>query len=154
VYGGGQEYGLRAGTENVALDVALGTACRLASEELAPDRIRKLRDHLHDSLADALPDRVRLNGPIDARLPNTLNVSILGVAGHELLAKVPDIAASTGSACHSGDHTPSPVLSAMGLDTERALSAIRLSLGRRTTLGDVELAADQIAMAASRADRQ
>jgi cysteine desulfurase len=148
VYGGGQEHGLRAGTENVALAVALGTACRLASEELASDRIQRLRDHLHDRLADALPDRVRLNGPIGARLPNTLNVSIQGVAGHELLAKAPGIAASTGSACHSGDHTPSPVLSAMGLGTERALSAIRLSLGRWTTLADIDLAVEEIASAA------
>jgi len=141
VYGGGQERGLRAGTENVALAVALGTAAHLATEELADGahhRIAALRDDLHARLGQALPGRVRLNGPTDRRLPNTLNVSIVGVLGHELLAAVPEIAASTGSACHSGDHRPSPVLSAMGLEDERGLSALRLSLGRWTTPGDID----------------
>lgn len=143
VYGGGQEYGLRAGTENVALAVALGTSARLAAEELADGahhRIAALRDDLHTRLNQALPGRVRLNGPTDDRLPNTLNISIDGVVGHELLAAVPEIAASTGSACHSGDHRPSPVLRAMGLDDARGLSALRLSLGRWTTTGDIDQA--------------
>lgn len=141
VYGGGQERGLRAGTENVALIAALGTAARLATEDLstdAPDRLRMLRDRLHADLVEALPERVLLNGPVQARLPNTVNLSIRGVAGHELLAAVPGIAASTGSACHSGSHQPSPVLTAMGLDTDRSLSAVRLSLGRWSTTDDVD----------------
>jgi len=112
VHGGGQEGGLRAGTENVALAVALGTAAELAAEELAGGtpggRIAALRDSLHRRLADALPGRVHLNGPGTGRLPNTLNVSIDGTLGHELLAATPGLAASTGSACHSGTHTPSP----------------------------------------------
>ncbi|XES00935.1 aminotransferase class V-fold PLP-dependent enzyme [Streptomyces sp. S1D4-11] len=114
VYGGGQERGLRAGTENTVLAVVLGTAAQLAADDLTrgePARVAALRDDLHQRLADALPSRVHLNGPRTARLPNTLNVSIDGVLGHELLAAVPEIAASTGSACHSGTHTPSPVLS-------------------------------------------
>jgi cysteine desulfurase len=101
VYGGGQERGLRAGTENVALAVALGTAAQLAADELtdgAADRITALRDGLHRSLTGAFPGRVHLNGPMAGRLPNTLNVSIDGVLGHELLAAAPAIAASTGSA--------------------------------------------------------
>lgn len=108
VHGGGQEGGLRAGTENVALAVALGTAAELAAGELAdgtPSRIAALRDGLHRRLADALPGRVRFNGPDTGRLPNTLNVGIDGVLGHGLLAAAPDLAASTGSACHSGTHT-------------------------------------------------
>ncbi|MFC4506211.1 MULTISPECIES: aminotransferase class V-fold PLP-dependent enzyme [Streptomyces] len=94
VYGGGQEHGLRAGTENVAFAVALGTAAELAAAELAdgtPGRIAGLRDGLHRRLADALPGRVHLSGPRTGRLPNTLNVSIDGVLGHELLAAAPDL---------------------------------------------------------------
>ncbi|MEU8107791.1 cysteine desulfurase family protein [Nonomuraea muscovyensis] len=144
VYGGGQERGLRAGTENVALAVALGTAARLAAEHLADGaatRLAALRDSLHRRLAGALPGRVHLNGPGTGRLPNTLNVSIDGVLGHELLAAAPGLAASTGSACHSGAHTPSPVLTAMGLVRSRALGAVRLSLGRWSTPADIETAA-------------
>ncbi|WP_181309978.1 cysteine desulfurase family protein [Nocardioides campestrisoli] len=152
VYGGGQEAGLRAGTENVALVVALGTAARLAAEDLAAgaeQRVSGLRDRLHHALDSGLPGRVRLNGPVRERLPNTLNVSVDGVLGHELLDSVPTVAASTGSACHSGEHTPSPVLTAMGADRDRALGALRLSLGRWTTAEDVDLAAAGLVRAAS-----
>ena len=124
VHGGPQEQGLRAGTENVALAVALGAAARIAAHELdhgTPDRIAPLRDDLHQRLRTALPGRVHLNGPGKARLPNTLKVRIDGVFGHELLAAAHGIAASTGSVCHSGTHTPSPVLTAMGLEPARAL---------------------------------
>jgi cysteine desulfurase len=152
VYGGGQERGLRAGTENVALAVALGTAARIAADELADgalDRIAALRDGLHQRLTDGLPGRVHLNGPDKQRLPNTLNVSVDGVLGHELLAAADQIAASTGSACHSGTHTPSPVLTAMGVDRTRALGALRLSLGRWTTPEDIETAATSLIRAAA-----
>ncbi|MGV9255253.1 cysteine desulfurase family protein [Streptomyces sp. NPDC003697] len=152
VHGGGQERGLRAGTENVALAVALGTAADIASGELADGataRIAALRDDLHRRLTDGLPGRVRLNGPVERRLPNTLNVSVDGALGHELLAAADRIAASTGSACHSGTHTPSPVLSAMGLDPARALGALRLSLGRWTTPQDVRTSATALVRAAA-----
>ncbi|MQM26883.1 cysteine desulfurase family protein [Glycomyces albidus] len=145
VYGGGQERGLRAGTENVALAVALGTAARLAAAELAGGkaaRLAGLRDVLHVRLETALPGRVHLNGPPEARLPNTLNISIDGATGHDLLEAATGIAASTGSACHSGDHTPSPVLTAMGLAPDRSLSAVRISLGRWTTEADIATAAE------------
>ncbi|MFJ9779605.1 cysteine desulfurase family protein [Amycolatopsis sp. NPDC101161] len=146
VYGGGQERGLRAGTENVALAVALGTAARLAADDLAAGaarRITALRDDLHRRLAEALPGRVRLNGPAEEgrRLPNTLNVSIAGTRGDRVLAAVPSIAAATGSACHSGIESPSPVLTAMGFDAGRASAAIRLSLGRWSTQAEVDTAA-------------
>jgi cysteine desulfurase len=150
IYGGGQEHGLRAGTENVALAVGLGAAALLAADALAAgeaQRLAGLRDELHTLLATALPDRLRLNGPASARLPNTLNVSIEGVRGDELLAAVPDLAASTGSACHSGRHTPSPVLTAMGHGPARALGALRLSLGRWTTARDISRAAELISSA-------
>ncbi|EIF00277.1 cysteine desulfurase family protein [Saccharomonospora glauca] len=147
VCGGGQERGLRAGTENVAFAVALGTAARLAGADLEAgvlDRVRTLRDRLHERLRAELGDRVRLNGPLEARLPNTLNVSIDGVRGWELLHATPEVAASTGSACHSGRHGPSPVLTAMGLPVERSLSALRLSLGRWSTEEEVDRAAELI----------
>ncbi|MFJ4820693.1 cysteine desulfurase family protein [Streptomyces sp. NPDC088801] len=152
VYGGGQERGLRAGTENVALAIALGTAAQLAAAEFAdgaPARLAAWRDDLHQRLTDGLPGRVHLNGPEKNRLPNTLNASVDGVLGHELLAAAHQIAASTGSACHSGTHTPSPVLTAMGLDPARALGALRLSLGRWTTSGDIETAAVALIRAAA-----
>jgi cysteine desulfurase len=153
IYGGGQERGLRSGTENVALIAALGAAAELAAADVAGGaeaRLADLRDRPHTRLATALPGRVELNGPADRRLPSTLNVSITGVRGHELLAATPGVAASTGSACHSGQHTPSPVLAAMGLDEDRALAAIRLSVGRWTTEADVDAAAGQLATAAIR----
>jgi cysteine desulfurase len=148
IYGGGQERGLRAGTENVALAVALGAASHLAQTELdagGVDRIRILRDLLHHRLDELLPGRVQLNGHRDQRLPNTLNVSITGVTGDDLLAAIPHIAAATGAACHSTTPEPSPVLLAMGHDPSRARSALRLTLGRWTTRDDIEQAAHQIA---------
>ena len=151
VYGGGQERGLRAGTESVALAVALGAAADLARTELdagGGDRIRILRDLLHHRLEVLLPGRVQLNGHRDRRLPNTLNVSITGVAGDDLLAATPGIAAATGSACHTGTSEPSPVLLAMGHDPGRARSALRLTLGRWTTRDNIEQAARQIAAGA------
>jgi cysteine desulfurase len=78
-----------------------------------------------------------------------LNLSFDGIIGNELLEAVPQIAASTGSACHAGNHTPSPVLTAMGVPAARALGALRLSLGRWSTPADVAVAAEVIADAAS-----
>jgi cysteine desulfurase len=151
VYGGGQEGGRRAGTENVALIAAFGAASRLAAVDLADgttQRLVSLRDTLHRELERRLPGRIQLNGPHTLRLPNTVNVSIDGVVAHDLLAALPGLAASTGSACHSGTHTPSPVLTAMGIGPVRALGAVRLSLGRWTTRDDVDLAVEEIARAA------
>lgn len=146
IYGGGQESGLRAGTENVAFMVALGTASMLAREQLteSQQRIRLLRDSLQQQLEQALPGRIHLNGHPTERLPNTLNVSIDDVVGEEVLAAIPEIASSTGSACHEGSTEPSAVLMAMGLTCERALGALRLTLGRWSTEGDVRQAATLI----------
>lgn len=151
IYGGGQERGLRGGTENVALIVAIGQAAELARARLDAEtsRLRNLRDLLHDRLAAHLPDRVHLNGHPAQRLPNTLNISVDRTTGPALLAAVPEIAASTGSACHEGVDRPSPVLTAMGMSAERAMSAVRLSVGRWTTVADVETAANAIVGAAS-----
>lgn len=152
VGGGGQEGGDRAGTENVAGIVALGAAAELASRALASEtaRLTALRDRLQAALEDALPGRVTLNGHPTQRLPQTLNISIAGADARALLAEASGIAASAGSACHAGLTTPSSVLLAMGADDARALSAIRLSLGRWTTEADVDRAAQLIADAATR----
>ncbi len=143
IYGGGQEGGRRAGTENVAFAAALGTAAVLAREQLAESqiRLRALRDRLQQLLEGYLPGAVHLNGHVTQRLPNTLNVSIDGIVGEEMLAATPDIASSTGSACHEGSTEPSAVLMAMGLSRERALGALRLTLGRWSTANEVERAA-------------
>jgi cysteine desulfurase len=142
--GGGQERGVRAGTENVAYIAALGMAAHLSHEELptGPTRVRRLRDLLHRHLEERFaPTGVRLNGHPTERLPNTLNVSIDGVSGADLLAARPGLAAATGSACHEGTPDPSGVLLAMGLGPDRARSAIRLTLGRWTTESEIEQAA-------------
>jgi cysteine desulfurase len=134
--GGVQERGLRAGTENVALTVALGAAAEVAELALAAGedaRLTALRDQLHAELDDRLPGRVHLHGHPARRLPNTLNVRVDGLTGPELLAATPDVAASTGAACHSGDHRPSSGLLALGLTRAQAAGAVRLSVGRWTT---------------------
>jgi cysteine desulfurase len=150
-YGGGQERGLRAGTENVAGAAGLGAAAELARHELSvgsADRLRARRDRLHDALVDRLGERVLLNGHPEHRLPNTLNVSIAGTRGDRVLAGCPDVAASTGSACHSDDPEPSPVLTAMGQDPSRCLAALRLSLGRWSSDDEVDRLAGALAAAA------
>ncbi len=147
ITGGGQEHGLRAGTENVALIAALGAAAHLSAEELphSVPRLRELRDRLYRQLEHQLPGRVHLNGHPTTRLPGTLNITIDGVRGRQLLASTPAIAAATGSACHEGVDQPSPVLTAMGLDDHRAATALRLSLGRWSTTTDIDRATQLIA---------
>ena len=132
--GAGHERGLRPGTENVPSIVGLGQACELARRDLDSEssRQRELRDELWGQLRAAIP-RVRLNGHPTDRLPNTLNVSFPEALGSAVLAAAPDIAASTGSACHEGGETASAVLLAMGIDATVALGAVRLSIGRATT---------------------
>jgi cysteine desulfurase len=150
IHGGGQEYGRRAGTENVAHVVALGAAAELAAADLSagePERLRGLRDDLHRRLAEQLPGRVHLNGHADHRLPTTANLALTPHRGDDLLAAAPGIAASTGSACHAGTTTPSPVLTAMALPEERTRSAVRLSVGRWTTPDDIAHAATAVAAA-------
>ena len=117
IHGAGHESGRRAGTENVPYLVGLGAACDVARRSLpaATERLRQLRDRLWDRLARGLGDRVSLNGHPEKRLPNTLNVNFAGCVGAELLARTPEVAASTGSACHEGKVTQSPVLCAMGV---------------------------------------
>ena len=150
IHGAGHEGGRRAGTENVAGIVGLGQACDIAAETMAEtvERLRSMRDRLHDGLATRV-DGLRLNGHPTQRLPNTLNLSFEGLDGNALLASLPEIAASTGSACHAGTTEPSPVLTAMGVPPEIALGAVRFSLGRQNDPQEidqvVELLADRVA---------
>jgi len=145
VHGAGQESGRRAGTENVMFGVALGRALALAGERMGEDaqRISHLRDRLHSLLAENVPGLV-LNGHPEARLPNTMNVSLPGVDGATLLNAIPEICASTGAACHDRTVQLSHVLSAMRIPEEIGRGAIRLTLGRGNTEAEIEKAAGLI----------
>jgi cysteine desulfurase len=150
IHGAGHESGRRAGTENVPYIVGLGRAAEIARQSLpaATDKLRQLRDRLHERLKAAIGGRLVLNGHPEKRLPNTLNVSFLGHIGSELLAKTPGIAASTGSACHEGKIARSPVLCAMNAPLEVNRGAVRLTVGRFTTEEAVDRAADLLIQAA------
>jgi len=143
--GGGQEGGLRPGTENVASIVGLGAACAIALRDLeqAGARMKNLRDSLWYSLASEVPG-LALNGHRESRLPNTLNVRFPDVSGDALLAGAPEVAASTGSACHAEEACASAVIIAMGLASRDALGSVRLTLGRGTTERDVSRAAEAL----------
>ena len=143
ITGAGHERGLRPGTENVAGIVGLGKACELAERTMVTERMRlkALRNQLLEGLRAQVPGIV-LHGHASDRLPNTLFVSFPGVAGDDLLEAVPEIAASTGSACHSGSGAPCASLLAIGVPAEEAIGPVRLSLGRGTTVQEVEKAAE------------
>jgi cysteine desulfurase len=144
MHGAGHEGGRRAGTENTPYVVALGQACEIARQSLpgATAKLKHLRDRLHDRLRSALGDKIVLNGHPDLRLPNTLNVNFVGHVGADFLQKAPEIAASTGSACHEGSITQSPVLCVMGVPPEIGKGAVRLSVGRFTTEDEIDRAAN------------
>jgi cysteine desulfurase len=148
VLGASHERGLRPGTENVAAIVGLGVACGRAHHDLEAEaaRIRSLRDRLWDRLLASVPG-LQLNGSSADRLPNTLNVRFPEALGSDLLAAATDVAASTGSACHDGREQASAVVLAMGVPLAEALGSLRLTLGRQTTLDDVERAAESLARA-------
>ena len=146
VHGAGHELGRRAGTENVIFDVALGKACEVAQADLPryQREVRQLRDLFQAKLVKRFGDRVVVNGHPEQRLPNTLHVNFRGVIGAELLEKLPELAASTGSACHAGEVTLSSVLEAMQVSPELGMGAVRFSLGRYTTRAEIERAVELI----------
>ena len=144
MHGAGHEGGRRAGTENILEIAALGVACQEAAEWIDDTRIEELRDYFWQRLQGEFGERVHLNGHPNKRLPNTLNVSFDGVAGYDLLAQLPFLAASTGSACHAGKQHLSPVLSAMGLNAQRCLAAVRFSLGRSSCKEEIDYVTDAI----------
>jgi cysteine desulfurase len=140
--GAGHERGLRPGTENVPYVVGLGKACELAETSLSQEsqRVQELRNLLCKLLQDDIPT-LQLNGHLEKRLPNTLNVRLPGVRGTAVLEMCPQLAASTGSACHEGGEIPSQVITATGIPPEEALGSVRLTLGRHTTEEEVRKAA-------------
>jgi|CXWL01.1.fsa_nt_gi cysteine desulfurase len=147
-HGGGQEYGLRPGTLNVPGIVGFAAALKL----LNPDEginISKLRDAFESALLAKVPGASR-NGSLAHRLPNNSSITIPGIDAEALIANMPDLALSTGSACTSGAPDPSHVLIAIGLTRAEALSTIRIGLGRITSSNDLSVAADSIAAAVGR----
>ncbi len=138
MHGAGHESGRRAGTESALLTAALGQACVLAGDLSDMARVKELRDRFWSALQNRFGDRVALNGHLEKRLPNTLNVSFVGQIGAEVLAGLDGVAASTGSACHAGRIELSPVLEAMGIAPEAGMAAVRFSLGHGTTEEEID----------------
>ena len=140
--GGGQEAGLRPGTSNVPGMVGFGQACLLAKEVLPEEgaRLAALRDRLEAFLLEYVPG-LTINGRAAARLPNTSSLNFPQTDADALLLNLPDLMLGTGSACTSGAIEPSHVLQAMGVSREAAYGTVRVSLGRYTTLDEIETAA-------------
>src|SRR5258706_7683853 len=140
MYGGGQERGLRSGTMPVHQIVGFGRACELAMAEMAAQStpLAAVRAGLGEGIAN-LPG-VKLNTPLQASLPGLLNVSFNGIEGESLLTGLPELALASGSACNSDSDEPSYVLRALGHDRESAQSSLRFSLGRDTSVAQIEVA--------------
>ncbi len=145
IHGGGQQFGIRPGTENVAGAVALGRAAELAAaeQEAKAARLGRLRDELAARLREAVPDLVWA-AERAPRAPHVLNIMVPGADSEALLMHLDlqGVAASSGSACSTGAVEPSHVLTAMGVPRELALGALRFSLGRETTQADIDRAAE------------
>ena len=143
--GGGHERGMRSGTLNIPGIVGLGEACALCQNEMAGEakRLSELRDRLKDRLLAAL-DEVYINGTMEHRLPNNLNISFAYVEGESLLMGINDIAVSSGSACTSATLEPSYVLKALGAGDDLAHSSIRFGLGRFNTEEEVDYVAAKV----------
>jgi len=156
LFGAGHEKGLRPGTENVAGIVGLGKACQIGKRDI---RLRvahtlRLRDLILDNLRPLIPG-LTLNGHKTRRLPNTANITIPGISSYELVEKIKDqVAISTGSACHSGEQTPSGVLKNMGLSDKDALSSVRVTVGKDNTEDEIVMASGIIAGAADELRRK
>ena len=153
IHGAAHESGRRAGTESALLAAALGEAATLACDLAPMQAVKALRGRLRDALAAELGEQVVFHGHPERVLPNTLNLSFLGATGAEVLAGLDGVAASTGSACHSGRVELSPVLRAMGVSPEAGQGAVRFSLGRETTPAEVDAVLRLIARAPWRRTR-
>jgi cysteine desulfurase len=153
LYGGHHQRGFRPGTENVAGIVGLGKAAEIARKSLAEDtqRISALRDQLQQGLLHRVPQS-RVNGGGAPRTPNTTNLVFPDVEGEALLIALDlkGLACSTGAACSSGAVEPSHVLTAIGLPPEEARASLRFSLGRHTTLADIDFALNVVPAAVAR----
>jgi cysteine desulfurase len=154
IHGGGQERGLRSGTLPTPLCVGLGAAAAQALAEMPAEaaRLAGLRDRVLAGLRAAIPNLL-VNGSLAHRLPGNLNVSIPGVDADALLAALPELALSTGSACSSAAVEPSYVLRALGLDEAAARASLRIGLGRFSTEAEVDFAVERLAAAVRAARR-
>ncbi len=146
--GGGQERGLRSGTLATPLIVGLGEACRLAAAEMAADtdRIATLRDDLLKRLRAGIPG-IGLNASKQARIAGNLNVTFPAASAFDLMAALPDLCVSTGSACSSAEVEPSYVLRALGLSDQQASRTLRIGIGRFTSAADIDYAAAALSAA-------
>jgi cysteine desulfurase len=146
--GGGQERGLRSGTLSTPLIVGLGEACRLAGKEMAPEaeQIAGLRRMLLDRLRDDIPG-IQVNGSFQARIAGNLNLTFPRATASDLMAALPDLCVSTGSACSSAAVEPSYVLRAMGLSEAEAAQTLRIGIGRFTSAADIDYAAAALSAA-------
>lgn len=138
IHGAGHESGRRAGTESAILAAALGEACELAADLSGVTQVAALKNRLRNGLTRCFGERVVFNGHPEQCLPNTLHVSFLDHTGSELLGRIPEVAASTGSACHAGQAELSSVLKAMGISPRAGAGAVRFSLGRPTTAAEID----------------
>lgn len=147
ITGGEQEYGLRAGTENVSGAVGLATALELIKTERTneSDRLKKLSSYFFDRLAAAIPS-IELNGDGGLRIPHIINIYFPGHDRFWLALDVAHVAASAGSACHQRQAVPSHVLAAMGYDAQRVARSTRFSFGRYTTEAQIDEAVSRIIM--------
>ncbi len=154
-HGAAQEMGWRAGTENVLEIVGLGQACEIAAEDMEKKMVPmiKLRDRFHNGLRRRTKD-IRLNGHPDERLPNTLSLCFKGLEANRILEEISEsVAASAGAACHSGQVAVSPVLEAMGIPLDWAKGTLRFSLGRMTTIDEIDTAIDAVVRAVDKLRR-
>jgi cysteine desulfurase len=149
--GGGHERGMRSGTLNVPGIVGLGKACELCQQEMAAEsgKMSGLRDRLKESIMSRL-DETFINGSMDHRLPNNINISFAYVEGESLLMGINDVAVSSGSACTSATLEPSYVLKALGVGEDLAHTSIRFGLGRFNTQEEVDYVADRVVETVSR----
>ena len=148
IHGGGHERGMRSGTLNVVGCVGLGEACQLAGTTMheEAERLISLRERLYRAIADELDD-VELNGHPTERLPGNLNLTFPGVDADAVMARCPELAVSSGSACSSATPAPSHVLTAIGLPSEKAECAIRFGIGRFNTEDEMNVAAAAVVSA-------
>ena len=148
--GGHQEKNKRAGTENVAGIVGLGKASELAKENLDKhiQNMKELKEYYLEEVTKKIPN-IRINGAINARLPGNSNISFEGVNGSDLLLELDNvgICASSGSACNSEETAPSHVLSAIGLDSKTAKSALRVTFGEFNTKEEVDYLVNNLEIA-------
>ncbi|MFQ5778745.1 MAG: IscS subfamily cysteine desulfurase, partial [Terriglobia bacterium] len=149
--GGGHERGMRSGTLNVPSIVGFGAACEVAQKEMPAERerLRALRDRLKDAIFARL-DEVYVNGSLEHRLPNNINISFAFVEGESLLMGINDVAVSSGSACTSATLEPSYVLKALGVGEDLAHTSIRFGLGRFNTEEEVDYVVDRVVETVSR----